>query len=302
MARTLPAGVHVQIYREAVPDEASLDDALDALGALGVAGVAWHGFPAELTPARFAALREKADARGLLSFAAFGLGRGANKSPRDAGERIAAVAHAPGCAGVLFDAEHLWEDERSDKAKAATLMTAFRDAAPDALAIDQPWPIPTVHGSFPWEAFYAHVDFTAPQVYCNNWRQQWGRDAYERFEAWHLDAWRSLEARIARAGLAMPRKINTRQGYRWFLDDCVTMLCREPTVIVWSDPFPDVTFRFALAAVRALAARGFAGADAVRAFQADARAAGAYGGAVDGRFGRTSAKALGLDVPRGVLV
>ncbi|MFO0609494.1 MAG: hypothetical protein U0324_40395 [Polyangiales bacterium] len=302
MARTMPSGVHVQIYRDAVPDVASLDAALDALRALGVAGIAWHGTTHELTPDVFGPLHEKAAARGMISFAAFGLGRGANKSPETAGERIAAVARTPGCAGVVFDAEHLWEDARDDKAKAAALMTAFREAAPDALAVDQPWPIPTSHGSFPWEAFYARVDVTAPQVYCNNWRQRWGRDAYERFEAWHLASWRSLEERIARAGLAMPPKINTRQGYRWFLDDCVTMLCREPTVIVWCEPYPDRTFRFALEAVRALAGRGFAGPDAVRAFQADARAAGAYGGAVDGRFGREAARALGLEVPSGVLV
>jgi len=88
----------------------------------------------------------------------------------------------------------------------------------------------------------------------------------------------------------------TIEGYGWddIVWDCVDCLLRNPSVIVWCDPFPSRAVKNAIRAVSALAARGFTGVDAVQAFQADAARAGAFAGDVDGKCGPITMRALGI--------
>jgi hypothetical protein len=267
--KTLPTGRYVQIYRGAVRGNSkaekrtSIAQTLDKLKAVGVKGIVWHGFSNELTPNVFLELAAIATARGLLSLASFGDG---DSDPDGFGRRVGAIANLPECVGVVLDMEGIWENEQDDKADAIKLGKALREVAPDALVIDQPWPVPNLHNSFPWDETAAYVDIRAPQYYVNNWIGSKGKDRYSFCWNWFEESWKKRNDKYAQKGLVKPM-IKTIQGYKWFFKDLVHCLTSNPTLIVWSEPYPDQVFMAGLAVVQKLESLGFTGPEAVKAFQ-----------------------------------
>ncbi len=238
--KSIPVGHYIQTYRAKWPGATKqnrLDGAaheLDKLAAIGVVGVVYHGFSTELVPENFAVLAKLARDRGLVPLAAYGMD---SDNPEEKAKRIAKVAVMPECAGVVLDAEGAWEDSTDDKAKAKAFGTAYRALAPDVWTCDQPWWKPTVHWSrFPWEEFAEICDARAPQVYCNNYRGQWGKDAYEKTFAGYEAAWLKLETRL---GQLTRRRFPTIQGYHWDSADIETCLAVEPMLIIWCEAWPD---------------------------------------------------------------
>lgn len=279
---TINEGVWIQIYRDKVPNRDVLARKLDEFKSLGCPGVAMHGFTHEL-PDRFESLAQMCNIRGLECMAAFGMN---SQEPRKKGERIARVARMPTCYAVVLDAEGAWEDEDADKQHAEELSIALHSGAPGAVYIDQPWFAPLVHWSrFPWEEFARCVNYRAPQVYCNNFTRQYGRDRYKIIWQRYEREWKKLESRLGE--LTRPR-FPTIQGYAWILSDLVDCLCKNPAVLMWCEPFPDNVATTALRVRQALAGRNFNGPSAVRDFQKDAHIT------VDGIVGRETMRALGL--------
>jgi hypothetical protein len=274
----LPKGIYPQIYRGKIPGNTqkekvdNLCKQLDLFKALGMPGVLMHGFTTELTVDKFKELEKYCTDRGLLCIPAFGLN---SDTPAEKGKRMGAVAAASKANMLVLDMEGAWEDEAADKANAKIMGNEIRKLAPNALIIDQPWPIPDVHWSmFPWEETADYVDIRAPQVYVNNFRSQWGKDAYEKFWAWHEKSWAKLEDRLVKAGKPKPVKIPSIQGYFWMINDLIKCLTANDTVIMWCEPFPtngssdpdDNTIR-GIKAVNKLKTLGFSGPNAVANFQ-----------------------------------
>ena len=295
MAGTLEKGIYIQVYRDKIPGKTHADKMknvgleMDKWKALGVKGVAWHGFVGDMDRTKFAELTQLCVARGLLSLGAFGLG---STRPVDYGNWIGDIANAPGCYAVVFDMEGAWEDEVADKAKCTLMGKTFRAKAPNALVIDQPWPVPTLHNSFPWEESAAWVDVRAPQVYSNNFSSSHGRESYSYFWNWHLKEWPKLEARLAPKGLVKP-KIPTVEGYSWFFSNSLRCVLEHDTLIVWSEPFPEQEFLFAMEVANKLASLGFHGARAVWDFQTSMNGLLE----IDGICGAKTIKELGLVAP-----
>lgn len=263
--KQLEKGIYIQIYREGMraSHRAELSKVLDRLKKLGVKGIAWHGFPSEMTPEVFKPLKKMCLDRALVSIAAFGLN---SDDPELKGKRIGLVAKDSGCP-VIFNMESAWEDEAADKAKATVMGKAFREEAPDTLAIDQPWPVPTSHWSkFPWEEVAKFIDITAPQYYVNNWKSAYGKDRYERCWTWFEDSWKKLNERLAKTNSVLPRII-TIQAYAWDLNDLVHCLTNNDTVICWADPFPTDSFLMGVEVFQKLGQLGFSGPEAVKKFQ-----------------------------------
>jgi hypothetical protein len=292
-ARTLPTGVIPQIYRGAIRGATRHDRldaiarALDALAPLGVTAVAWHGFVDDLDESRFDELATLAAQRGMASLAAFGLGP---SRPEYKGAWMGRVAALPHCAGLVEDAEGAFD--HGQQAATRAMCQATRAAAPDAVIAHQPWPVPTLHWDFPYEEFAAIVDIDAPQFYYNDFKGRYGGARYAKCLQWFEGSWARLEQRLAaRPAPRRPRtRIQTVQAYGWtdILPDLVHCLTHNTTLLAWSDPFPADDFVLGLRVVQALRARGFAGPDAVRAFQTSA------GLAADDRCGPLTLAALGL--------
>lgn len=274
----LPKGLYVQIYREKIPGNTfkkkldNLCKELDLYSSIGVVGILAHGFPSELDINKFKEFEQLCDDRGLICIPAFGLN---SDNPELKGQKIGAVAAVAKSRILVLDAEGAWEDEKEDKKNAVILGKEIRKLAPDVLICDQPWPIPDVHWSmFPWEEFADYIDISAPQVYVNNWRSKWGKDAYEKFWEWHLRSWSKLETRLIKAGKGKPITIPTIQGYAWMIEDLIDCLCKHDTMFIWSEPFlsngskdkTDNTVR-GIKAFNELKKRGFVGVDAVSLFQ-----------------------------------
>ncbi len=249
----LKPGIYLQCYRAKIPGDTHQERMdwcarkLDEAVGLGISGIAWHDFVGSFGPAEYAPLGAMCQARGLASFAAFGLGGDSNHHPEFAGEWMAAVGNAPYCDGLILDAEGKWEDEapRIEAGRSRDLRLALRAKASRAFVVDQPWPVPTLHWSaFPWEEFARCVDARAPQYYVNDWTKQHGTRRYARCWDWFESSWRVLESkRLKPAGL-MRRRFPTIQGYGWQdipgdLDDC---LVRNSTLLVWSEPWPTPDF------------------------------------------------------------
>lgn len=293
--RTLPPGRYVQIYRGAVrgngkaEKRASIAAALDRFKALGIKGVIWHGSSTELTPVVFLELAALATARGLLSLAAFGDG---DSDPEGFGRRVGAIANLPECVAVVLDMEGVWENEANDKADAVKLGRALREVAPDALVFDQPWPVPNLHSSFPWDETAAFVDVRAPQWYFNDFKKNFGGQRYQKCLKWFGDSWRVLETKLGAKNLIRPR-IMTIQGYGWddIFPDLVDCLTKNPTIFIWSEPYPTEQFMKALEVVKKLEVLGFAGSDAVLSYQRSTNGALQQ----DNRCGPATLASLGLN-------
>jgi hypothetical protein len=266
---TLPKGIYPQLYRGAMhgtPQEKikQLEEALDLFKAIGMPGVLMHGFTGELDVAKFKQLEALCDARGLLCIPAFGLD---SSNPEIKGQKMGAVVAASKSKILVIDMEGAWEDEKEDKAKAVIMGQEIRKLAPDALIIDQPWPVPTYHwGAFPWEETAAYVDIRAPQYYVNDWASQYGKNRYEKCWAWFEGAWAKLNERLQPKGLVRP-VIRTIQGYRWDLEDLIDCLLKNDTMIMWCEWQPTEDTIRAIKAVLKLKELGFTGSDAVKQFQ-----------------------------------
>lgn len=259
--KALPPGLYVQIYRGAMSaaQRDNIGATLDSFKAQGIKGIVWHGFTMEMGPVTFAALTKLCTDRGLLSLAAFGMG---STDPVGMGTRIGKVALVPGCFAVVLDMEGAWDSGK--KASAVQLGQALRAVAPNALVIDQPWPEPNWHDSFPWEETAAFVDIRAPQYYVNDWQ---GSDRYERVWPVFVSQWAHLDAtKLAHDNLVKP-EIRTIQGYHWVFHSLVNCLLTNQTMIVWAEPFPDDLWFLGVQTVAKLAALGFTGPNAVKSFQ-----------------------------------
>lgn len=305
MKKTLPDGIYIQPYMDKFPGAnrtAKIDNVRRQLAvwkSLGVAGVAWHGFAGHeygqwqmLGPELFGVLTALTKEQEMLSLAAYGLG---STKAVAKGEFIGNVGKMDGCAGVLFDMEGAWENEASDKPNAKKMGDAYRALAPDQWTCDQPWFAPAVHWSkFPWEETAGFVDERCPQVYCNNFIKQWGRDAYEKTWAWYLKDWVKLDKRLAARNLVRPRR-PTIQGYQWDnTADVVHCLTSNPSLFVWTEPFPDESFMVGLRIQKCLSDLGFTGANAVQDFQADWNNTGGRRLVVDNQCGPNTMNALGF--------
>lgn len=267
----LRPGLHVQVYLDKLPgaDHAAHVRAFAAecarLAADGVVGVVAHGFPG-FTRADFEDYALAAGRCGLQCSVAFGLSDYWSKHAEDAARRIAAVACSPFCAALFLDAEGGWENEAGDRVAATALGRVLRELLPDVWICDQPWPVPTLHGSFPDAEFAAFIDASARQFYFNDWRAQLGRSRVrvllERFT-------RSVATLLRRIGPV--RQLWTVQGYGWddVPADLVDVLLRhaDEPLIVWSEPEPDDSFRRCARAAQTLARLGYVGPDAVQRFQ-----------------------------------
>ena len=294
----LPSGVHLQIYLDAIgatslADRAArLDAELDAWRDAGVAGVVLHGFPRSL-PGAYDALAKVVANHGLSCGAAMGFDE-AHVDAAEKGEALGALAARCDCYVALADCETHFDTSPTRREEMGALGTAFRARAPAATCIAQPWPEPLLHASFPYEEENAFVDANAYQAYFNAWKASRGAHRYAALAPIFRSQWATLEAsRLA----ACPRPtMLTIEGYGWddVPWDCVDCLLTNEAVIVWCDPFPTPTLLNAVRAARALARRGFAGPDAVRAFQADAKHSEAFDGAIDGKYGPITMRALGV--------
>jgi len=294
----LPPGPHLQIYLNAIPAKvladraAALDAELEDWRSIGVAGVVLHGFPRSL-PGAYDVLSSVVARHGLPCGAAMGLDE-AHVDARAKGDALGELAARPDCYVALADCETHYDTSPTRRDEMRELGAAFRGRAPCATCIAQPWPEPLLHATFPYEEENAFVDANAYQAYFNAWKASRGAHRYAALGPLFREQWATLEAsRLA----ACPRPtMLTIEGYGWddIVWDCVDCLLRNPAVIVWCDPFPSRAVKNAIRAVGALAARGFTGADAVRAFQADAKRSGAFVGDVDGKCGPVTMGALGI--------
>lgn len=264
--RALPRGVWIQVYLGAIrgaSHAARLDavrHGLDDCKAAGAIGIVWHTFTTATNPDQLAEYAALAAARGLLSCVSWGLDAtdGAGK-----GRRMAACAQVPGVLATGVDAEGAFDSGK--QAVALAMGEAFvHDAGEQALVIDQSWPVPTVHSSFPYEQFAgfvdAHgrytefVDLHAEQRYCNDWKRQWGAARFAKCEAL-FDASEATLERILPPEARRPH-IRTIQANGWDdigadLDAC---LAAHDTVWVWADDgFPHAWF---YARLRMAVARG----------------------------------------------
>ncbi|HSN30000.1 MAG TPA: hypothetical protein VLT45_27120 [Kofleriaceae bacterium] len=249
----LTPGLYVQVYRAKVPGAARpqrlmlLDAHAQEWARLGAKGIAWHGFSTELTIDAMRDLTAICRNHSLVSLAAYGMD---SSDPTGKGERIGRVLESDVCDGVVLDAEGAWEDDadgddREHARRFASTFLPHRQHAPGKPVIDQPWPVPTVHWSWPWEEFAECVDARAPQYYVNDWTSTFGRDRFARCVGKFDEAWRRLDARLTPTGHARPR-VWTIQGYGWgdIRADLATALKRAQTepLIVWCEPFPDDAF------------------------------------------------------------
>jgi len=270
-ANPLRKGLHCQVYLDKLRGEGhaaklvSFNAECATLAAAGFVGVVCHGFVGGFTADSFGDYAAIAQRNGLQCAAAFGLGQSNSHNPVAAGKWMARVALHRLCGALLVDAEGAWEDEASDRPAAAAMGAAFRELAPDVFVVDQPWPVPTLHGSFPDKEFAGWIDASARQYYFNDWK---GRDRVKRLSAWFNGAVTTLLRRLG--GLARPQ-LFTIQGYGWadILADCVALLLQhqaEP-MFVWSEPLPDAAFLRCTRAVLKLAVLGYTGPGAVLAFQ-----------------------------------
>lgn len=305
MKKTLPDGIYIQPYMDKFPGatrQAKLDNVRREVSKwkdAGVAGVAWHGFAGReygpwqmLGPELFTTLTAITKEFGMLSLAAYGLG---STKAVAKGEFIGKVGALPICDGILFDMEGAWENEPSDKPDAKKMGDAYRALAPDQWTCDQPWFAPAVHWSkFPWEETAGFVDERCPQVYCNNFIKQWGKDAYEKTWAWYMKDWVKLDKRLAARNLVRPRR-PTIQGYEWDnMTDLVHCLTANPSLFVWCEPFPDTMFLQGLEIRKKLLDLGFSGPEAVKQFQANWNATGGRTLSVDNQCGPNTISALNL--------
>lgn len=330
---SLPSGVWVQTYRAKWPGAshdariAGADAWLGRLAGLGVAGVAFHGFATELGRREFLELEALAQAHGLASAPAFGVDAA---DPAGKGARLAVVANAAASKTLVLDAEGAYDPGKH--AEAHALAVAFRRDAPDALVVDQSWPVPTLHAGFPYAEFAGFADIAghyvpfvnahAEQRYYNEpgWVARYGIRRVAVLEPWFDASEAALDARLPPE--ARRAHLRTLQGAGW--SDvpwaCVQQLVLRETFLLWCEPWPSDAALHALEARRRLDARvglylpggAWGGATAVarfqRAYNEDAAAMnrlevdGVYGPATDralfggsvARAARRLGRALGL--------
>lgn len=268
---TLPKGIYPQIYRGAITGATqkekikALTDHLDLYKSLGIPGILMHGFTGELDVKKFQELEALCEARGLLCIPAYGLD---SSDPTGKGQRMGAVAAASKSKILVLDAEGAWENELADKQHAVDMGKALRAVAPNVLILDQPWPVPTLHSSFPWEEFAAYVDMHAAQWYYNDFGKNFGQERYSKCNTWFSKSWTELDKKLTLKGLVRP-EILTIQGYGWetIFPDLIHCLTSNETLIIWVEPWLSDTLVKGVKVKNELTKRGFVGTSAVYDFQ-----------------------------------
>jgi hypothetical protein len=301
MASKRPRGLWTQPYRAKIPgstEAAKVWAYFDQVDLLFSAypelrgyfvGVLPHGFSTEFTPDRFALWEAAASARGLAAGAAFGI-----SSTTDAagiGQRIGAVAAAPGCALVQLDAEgSAWEAAGAGAACTA-LCQGVLSKAPRAVLYNQGWPVITSHAGYPVPQFNQFCCAFSEQRYYNDWS---GVTRYRVNEPWFNQSWGEEQKRVTgpNTSRVLPHA-PTFQGYGWsdIVPSLVTCLSQYDAICaaVWSEWWPEASFWYGARCVAQLHARGYAGPSAVFDFQADDPAL-----QIDGICGPKTQEALGV--------
>lgn len=270
MARTLENGLYLQLYRGGMSAEqrADLPNQLDKFKQLGVKGIAWHGFSIEMLPNVFENLTKLCTDRGLLSLAAFGMG---TSDHIGMATRMGHVALVPDCTAVVFDMEGAFDQNANQIAK--EIGQTFRGIAPNILTIDQAWFKPTVHMGFPWVETAEFIDVRAPQVYCQDFKQQLGKQAYQEIFKEYNDAWHYLETNIYAPKNLIKERMITIQGYQWQYNNdwdvanLVNCLTTYDKILMWCEPYPTQSTINAIMIKNKLASLNFTGPDAVLNFQ-----------------------------------
>ncbi len=288
-SKTLPPGIYPQLYRDANHGGTpAMVTALAKIKQHGCPGVFFHMFPNEANLIeRFKACAKLAHDEGLLACVAFGLD--SSMSPTAKGDALGAVAALPECYALALDAEGAWDSNK--KSDAIVMCERIRELAPDALILDQPWPVPNYHSGFPWEEFSKYVDIHAPQYYYNDFKSRFGSQRYVKCQEWFDGSWTALENSLrAKNPSLVKTRIPTIQGYGWddSFYDLVTCLMSNETALVWCDPFPTETFAKGLRVRNALTLAGHTGPRAVFDFQQ------ANNLDVDGKCGPATLLALGV--------
>ena len=342
MSGSIPPLPIFQLYRDGVPGAApevrrsKLARGVEELAGIGARALCMHGFPRELVKAWPGLERLMLD-QGVLPLASWGLdGEQDNDKTKltgkEKGECMAEVLTRPDCAAGLADAEGRWDTQSNpldvtDEDDALAMGEAVRDGAPSALVGDQCWFAIDSHGEvrpvvppadphnvfrgFPVDEFARKTVnwFQFRQMYCNqaDFKARWGRDRYERVEAWMNRDWARLAAPFRRAGLHYNPGV-TIQGYGWDdtisdLAHCVLKYCGQlgQPLVVWCDWFPSPVMVAVFKAYLFLLARGYIRAgstpeEMVRAYQLDFNRTAQVLIDTDGRMGIKTMLSMGIKV------
>lgn len=294
---TLANGIHTQHYRAASGYSKHRKTWLEEARSLGVVGIAEHG---GLTVDTYRRLRDESQAAGYQSGACVG--------PGDFGSELNAAKYGRQV-GLIFkhadygvtDLEGQHEDDAMDVAKVSAFYSGIRETAPDVILIDQPpsRPIPNHHGSLVWRLSAKWVNYRAPMLYANNLISRLGLKAWERIWPDYKKDWDEWVPANTPAGIVADPWFPTLQAYHWYDWTAAHAFTRSETFILWCEnhqcslfnersqgPYPTEQTRASMRRVAKLKALGFAGPDAVAAFQ---RAHGLF---VDNKLGKVSGAKL----------
>ncbi len=233
----------------------------------GITGIAPHTRNNNFSLRKFKDFTDLAERYHIQTYCAFG---GEDTNPVEKGKFAAEICALPECSGGIFDYEGLWENEKADLTKAKLLVKSFRDnIKTDPWCVDQPWPVPTLHKTWPFEEFAELVDARAPQYYYNNWKHQHGVNRYSICNEWFEKSWTEINKRLAKTNHVRPM-MKTLQAYGWgdIMTDLVKCLLTNDQLIFWCDQgLPSPNFMLGLEVVQALKKLGYQGIDAIKEFQ-----------------------------------
>jgi hypothetical protein len=301
VANSRPRGCWLQPYRYKIPGATEAEKVawyfakLRALFLLFpvlravIVGVLPHGFSSEFSAEEFQLWRDAAEREGMKAGVAFGIGSTANMAV--VGDRIGVVAASGGCALVELDCEGIEWEQSAARAAAVTLCTAIQKRAPRIPLYNQSWPVPTVHGNYPFEEFARFCAAWSDQRYYNDWT---GLKRYRVNEGWFCESWGTeVKTEIAPNTARVLAQAPTFQGYGWadIVPSAVTCFTTYDNAAcsIWCEPWPEDSFFLALRCVGELHAQGYSGPSAVWDFQADTD-----GLAIDGICGPATMRALGV--------
>lgn len=259
-----PAGIYLQIYRDALPGRTQADrikSLTDFMGhtkdssrrGLGaVEGVVIHGFPREMIRNWSAWAKPLRDA-GWLTAASWGLdgsqdNDGSRLTASEKGECMGEVLAREDCLAGLADAEGQWDSKRDaaddmDERGALSMVRALRKVVPTKLFGDQPWFAIDSHGElrrvaksieeggvfagFPVDEFATEINWRRfRQAYSNNFTREFGNLRYKKVFDWMNRDWAKITPALKAMGLERDLGV-TIQGYGWRLIDEVDCILRE---------------------------------------------------------------------------
>lgn len=293
-------GVFPQIYRAAIQHPDEVDRWLDKYTSLSCKGMVWHGFPTE-DEGWFDPLAKKTRDRGMLVGASEGLDT-TRRTGAQKGESLGRLAKEHNADIVGLDAEGHWEHTGAEQ-ECTDMGVAFRGHAPNAMAFDQPWSEPNVHGRFPFVGMGRIVQARADQRYLKPYRPYLGKRRYQVQWPIFEGQWQKLEHdELGPAGVLRQRVVTIEQyDYVDIIADGCEIIVRHPTVIAWGEPWADDSFILMLEVRQFLVVRGFIApdwsnaADAILRFQQEYNKTASVKIGEDNRVGfKETVPAMGL--------